>query len=230
VIEPADLASFELRAKVKGELRKRMRSLRAALSSSMVAERSARIVAAVVATPEWASARTVALFWPMIERHEVDVRPLAALARAAGKNVFYPRVSDDDGSMVLARVDDDAMLVAGSLGAMGAPESAAVATSGDVDLVLVPALAIDLGGHRLGYGRGYYDRLLPSFVPPGRAIAVAFDFQLLAEIPTTPGDVPVDFVVTDARTFVPGDASTIETRTVAPSSAEDGVRTIARPR
>lgn len=207
-----------------------MRSVRGALSPAAAAERSARIVATVTQTSAWAASRGIALFWPMIERREVDLRPLAGLARAAGKNVFYPRVNDEDGTMVLARVDDDDALIAGPLGAMGAPPEASAASASDVDLVLVPALAVDLAGHRLGYGRGYYDRLLPTFVPPGRAIVVAFDFQLIAEIPTTPGDVPVGLVITDARTFVPGDASTIETREVAASTAENGVRTIARPR
>jgi 5-formyltetrahydrofolate cyclo-ligase len=65
----------------------------------------------------------------------------------------------------------------------------------------VPALAADPRGHRIGYGAGYYDRALPSYVPPAATFVVVFDFQLLAEVPCTEGDVPVDRIVTDARTL-----------------------------
>jgi 5-formyltetrahydrofolate cyclo-ligase len=68
-----------------------------------------------------------------------------------------------------------------------------------VDLVLVPALAVAPSGHRLGYGAGFYDSLLPDVCPPAKALAVAYDFQLLVEVPTLPHDVPCDFIVTDAR-------------------------------
>jgi 5-formyltetrahydrofolate cyclo-ligase len=64
---------------------------------------------------------------------------------------------------------------------------------------VVPALAVDPRGHRVGYGAGFYDRTLPRFVPPAVSIAVAFDFQLAVEVPTTEGDVAVSWIVTDAR-------------------------------
>ena len=66
-------------------------------------------------------------------------------------------------------------------------------------MIVVPALAVDPRGHRIGYGAGYYDRTLPRFAPPAVRRAVAFDFQLVAEVPSTEGDVAVDWIVTDAR-------------------------------
>jgi 5-formyltetrahydrofolate cyclo-ligase len=68
----------------------------------------------------------------------------------------------------------------------------------------VPALAIDPSGHRIGYGAGYYDRTLPRFAPPAIAIAVAFDFQLVSEVPATPSDVRVGWLATDARVLDAG--------------------------
>jgi 5-formyltetrahydrofolate cyclo-ligase len=68
----------------------------------------------------------------------------------------------------------------------------------DVGIVLVPALAVDERGHRIGWGKGFYDRLLP-LVPDAVRIALVFDFQLVAEVPDTPGDERVDYVVTDSR-------------------------------
>jgi 5-formyltetrahydrofolate cyclo-ligase len=73
------------------------------------------------------------------------------------------------------------------------------AVRGEVEAVVVPALAADPSGHRIGYGAGYYDRTLPRFAPPAVAVAVVFDFQLVAEVPTTDGDVRVDWIVTDTR-------------------------------
>ncbi|MGC4070760.1 MAG: 5-formyltetrahydrofolate cyclo-ligase [Polyangiaceae bacterium] len=69
---------------------------------------------------------------------------------------------------------------------------------GEVDVVIVPALAVTLDGLRLGYGSGFYDVTLPDVCPPARSIVVAYDFQRLVEIPTEPHDRRCDFVVTDA--------------------------------
>ena len=70
----------------------------------------------------------------------------------------------------------------------------------DIDLILVPALAIDSRGQRIGYGEGYYDRLLPALARAFK-VATTYDFQLLVEIPNTAHDAPVDCLVTDARTL-----------------------------
>ena len=82
------------------------------------------------------------------------------------------------------------------------PASPTEAGRGELDVVVVPAIAIDPTGHRIGYGAGYYDRTIPLFAPPGVAIGVAYDFQLIAEVPFTPHDVAVTHIVTDERTMV----------------------------
>ena len=78
------------------------------------------------------------------------------------------------------------------------PPDAPEAQRGDIDLVVVPALAVAVTGHRIGYGAGYYDATLPDVRPPALAVIVAFDFQLLAELPSEADDVACDLVVTDA--------------------------------
>ena len=67
--------------------------------------------------------------------------------------------------------------------------------------MVVPAIAVDPTGHRIGYGAGYYDRTLPRFAPPAVSIAVAFDWQLVAEVPAMPDDIRCAAVVTDTRTI-----------------------------
>ena len=70
--------------------------------------------------------------------------------------------------------------------------------------MIAPALAVDSRGHRLGYGRGFYDRLLAT-MPGVTTVAVAYDFQLIGEVPTTEHDVALGWVVTDRRAFRAGD-------------------------
>ncbi|MFO0669178.1 MAG: 5-formyltetrahydrofolate cyclo-ligase [Polyangiaceae bacterium] len=190
-----------IRRKVKAELRKRMRGVRKAAPIEACLERSKKIVAALLAEPAVASARAVALFWPIEERHEVDLRGLDASLRARGAQLFYPALDPETRVMTFRRVDDVAVLAEAGFGFAEPPLDAPEATT--LDVIVVPALAVDDRGHRLGYGAGFYDRTLPRFCPPAKAIVVAFDYQLIAEVPITEGDVATDLVVTDARVLVP---------------------------
>jgi 5-formyltetrahydrofolate cyclo-ligase len=197
----------ELAERAKRELRKRMRALRAAYPATARAQRSARIVSRLLALPEVARARSIASFWPIEDRGEVDLRALDEALRAAGKSLYYPGFARDDGGR--ERTDLRLTESASELASLGQrfsepPAEARSASRGQVDLIVVPALALAANGYRLGYGLGYYDSLLPDFRPPAVAVAVAFDFQLLAELPALEHDVPCDIVVTDSRTIVVG--------------------------
>ena len=190
-----------LRQRVKAELRKRMRGLRKTLPASACAERSARIVGRLLELEPLAAARAVALFWPIEERHEVDLRALDSRLRERGARVAYPAVDPETGAMTFRFAEHPDAMVEQGFGfrepALREPEAA----PGDVDVVVVPALAVDPRGHRIGYGAGYYDRALPRFVPPAVSVAVAFDFQLVAELPETEHDVTAQWIVTDTRTL-----------------------------
>ena len=188
-----------LRRRVKAELRKRMRGLRKALPASACTERSARIIERLVGLEPIARARTVALFWPIEERHKVDLRALDARLRERGARVAYPGIDPETHAMTFRFVEQTDTMQTLGFGfrepALGAPEAA----PGELEAIVVPALAADPRGHRIGYGAGYYDRALPRFAPPAVSAAVAFDFQLVAEVPSLEGDVTVGWVVTDTR-------------------------------
>jgi 5-formyltetrahydrofolate cyclo-ligase len=194
----------ELAARAKKQLRARMRALRAAHPEKARAERSARVVERVTALPEWVAAQSVALFASLVDGGEVDLGALDRAARASGKRVFYPTIERRGvrEHTALAETRDASELLARGRRFAEPPEGALRAERGDVDLVVVPALAVAATGHRLGYGGGFYDALLPDFCPPAVAVVVAFDFQLLAELPIEAHDVPCAVVVTDARTLV----------------------------
>src|SRR5687767_10475539 len=195
----------ELARAAKQELRKRLRALRGAYPVSALQLRSRSIVERALALPRFTSAGSVALFFPLLERQEVDLRALDAAARRQGKRVYYPFLEQrGDVSMtglrLTSKLED---LAERGQRFLEPPADAPVAARGDVELVFVPALAVAPSGHRLGYGMGFYDALLPDFRPPALAVAVAYDFQLLVELPSLPHDVPCDVVLTDSRSLLP---------------------------
>jgi 5-formyltetrahydrofolate cyclo-ligase len=191
-----DLPEKELRRGAKALMRRRFRSRRAGLPANAVAERSAAIVERLMAHETVAAARAVALFWP-IERHkEVDLRQVDARLRERGCAVAYPEIDPQTDVMTFRLATPDAML-ATAMGFLAPPPSAPEAPS--LDVVVVPGIAFDPQGYRIGYGAGYYDRALPRYCPPAVPIGVAFDFQLATDLPRTEHDVPVACIVTDRR-------------------------------
>jgi 5-formyltetrahydrofolate cyclo-ligase len=197
-VDPVDPGlELELRYRAKAALRKRARALRNSIPRDAVAERSARIAARIEGLPAIAPAREVALFWPIEGRNEVDLRPLDARLRAQGKRIAYPSIDPDTRVMTFRLVDDPASLEERGLGFREPDPAAPEAAS--LDVVIVPALQIDPRGHRIGYGAGFYDRTIPRFCPPAVAVAVAFSFQLIPEVPITEGDVAVSLIVTDEK-------------------------------
>jgi len=207
-LDPKLVAEMGVRAKVA--LRQRAKALRGAYPAATLAEKSARIVTRVAELPAFEAARSIALFWPMLEKKEVDLRGLDALARAAKKAVFYPgftRTVAGELATDLRRTESVAELAPGTHRFWEPPAGAPAAGRGDVDLIVVPALAAAVSGHRLGFGMGFYDSMLPDFRPPALAVVVAFDFQLLAELPVEPHDVACDAVVTEERSVLVASAA-----------------------
>lgn len=194
-LAPEDVIRF----KVKAELRKRIRGVRKTAPLEACAARSVKIVSALESLAVVTSAKSAALFWPIVEKHEVDLRPFDAALRARGVRVAYPSIDPDSGDMVFRFVSDPRDLAERGYGFEEPSPEAPVVLGTELDIVIVPAIAVDPVGHRIGYGAGYYDRTLPKYAPPAVAIAVVYDYQLIAEVPTTEGDVAVAWVVTDER-------------------------------
>jgi 5-formyltetrahydrofolate cyclo-ligase len=197
-----------LRRRVKVELRKRMRGLRGAMPAAASAEKSARIIERLLALEAVRGASSVALFWPLVVRREVDLRAADAALRSRGATVAYPALQED-GVLQFRFVDDLEAMEPHALGFLEPPPHATPAAPGQLDAIVVPALAVDPRGHRIGYGAGHYDRTLPAYASAAR-IAVAFDFQLVADVPDTEGDVAVQWIVTEARTLEASPAAAID--------------------
>ena len=193
----------EIARRVKAELRDRMKSVRRALGPDARAVRSAKIAERVLALPAWSRAGTIAVFVPM--RTEVDVSLLERAAREDGKRVAAPRMVPpydgapiNDWSLELRVLEDGVDPIESGHMVREPPATAPRVPFEDVELILVPALAFGQDGSRLGYGAGHYDGLLPKCTHAAR-VGVAFDFQLIAEVPEEPRDARVHTIVTDAR-------------------------------
>ncbi len=202
---PHSSAEQELRRRVKRELRKRARGVRKATPLDAIAARSARVVERLVELDAIRAARSVALFWPIEIEHEVDLRALDTALRLRGVRVAYPALergaSPDErtGRMTFHFVDDTRELAVRGGGFAEPPVGAAPLGEGlrELDVIVVPALALDPAGQRIGYGAGFYDRALAEVAI--LKVGVIFDFELQSEVPATDGDVAVDWVITDAR-------------------------------
>jgi len=153
--------------------------------------------------PSFLRAHTVLL--TLAFRSEWDTLPLVRAALAAGQTVAVPRVDSDTRMLSLHALTDPATEIVP--GYRGIPEPRPDARTIDADLidwVLVPGVAFDLDGRRLGYGGGYYDRLLPRLRPGVARVAGAFDIQIVAQVPSAPHDITVDAIVTETQTLTIG--------------------------
>lgn len=182
----------------KQALRAAVLAARDAIPADAHARLSAAIVARTAALPAFAAARTVLLTLPF--RSEWDSRELARDVIASGRRCVLPRVDRDARVLALHAVADLAVDVAP--GHLGIPEPRTACASvapAEVDFVLVPGVAFDAEGRRLGYGGGFYDRLLPLLRPDAVLVAGAFDEQLVEAVPAAGHDVRVPLVVTPTR-------------------------------
>ncbi len=191
----------------KEGLRKEILARRSALSEAETREMSDRVLARVRALPAWAGAREVLTYMPV--RGEVDVAGLLPELWARGTRVLLPRCRPGErGVMDLACATCLEDLAPGAYGIPEPdPASCPLVPDAAPDLVLVPGVAFDRRGFRLGFGAGFYDRFLAAGRAPsggGRPpllVGPCYGFQLCEALPVDPWDVPVHVVVTEDSTL-----------------------------
>jgi 5-formyltetrahydrofolate cyclo-ligase len=196
---PDGAASGKLLDAKRG-LRARILRERDATPAEDRATASASIAALLLAREDFASSKTVLLTLPF--GSEWDTRALLRAALAGAKTVALPRVNLATRMLdicAITRLEHDA-----APGYRGIPEPGAhceLLGVASIDWVLVPGVAFDRTGHRIGYGGGYYDRLLPLLRADAHRVAGAFELQLVDHVPAASHDVAVDAVVTEARSI-----------------------------
>ena len=182
----------------RGALRERARRLRDAIPAADRARWSAQVCARARRLPAAAGAETVMVYVSF--RSEVETAGLIDELRRTHR-VAAPRVAD--AGRMDAMLLSDQPLMRSRLGIMEPPATAAVVEPAAIDAVLVPGLAFDAHGYRLGYGGGYYDRFLARCARALR-IGLAFEAQMVESVRPHARDQPLDHVVTERRTIDAG--------------------------
>ena len=171
----------------KKELRALIKSLKKQHTKEQLLEQSEQILAKLELHPAFIAAQRVMLYSALPD----EVQTQAFLERwHLSKTIILPTVVGDD--IIPVEYAKDTDFVVGDFNIL---EPQNEPYTGDFDLIVVPGMAFDNEGHRLGRGRGYYDRFLAQH-PHTRTIGLCFDFQLVPEVPSEPHDRPIDEVLT----------------------------------
>lgn len=179
----------------KEALRRQLLPKRAALTGR--AEKDRAICGHILALPQWQGAKRVLLY--LNTPQEPGTRALALAALAAGKEVYAPVCGEEEGRMAFFRFTDLAQLRAGKWGIQEPPQGMPLPGKGAAELCLVPGLAFDRRGSRLGYGKGYYDRFLAAREID--TVGMCYEGFFLESLPAGRTDKRVGRVATEAGIF-----------------------------
>jgi 5-formyltetrahydrofolate cyclo-ligase len=184
----------------KQRLRQQMRGKRRGLSAAAVAAGSERIAMHFCAWPLYHAAATVMFYLAMPDEPQTERLIDDALNR--GKQVCVPLLTPKYGEMTAARITGFDCLITGKLGLrMPDPAKAQIVLPATIDLVVVPGVAFDAAGNRLGMGAGYYDRFLAG-TQRGTYLGLSWFFQLTEELPYDEHDIRMHYLLTEGG-FLP---------------------------
>ena len=181
-------------AEEKSELRRRMRELRSAVPEAERLRRSAEAALLLLSTPEAERAGTAFVFHSF--GSEISTANVIEELSVRGVRLALPVLTD--GTLMAAAYRPGDPLVASGYGALEPRERRAIEPSA-FDLIVVPGLAFDPAGHRLGYGGGYFDGFLPRARRDAARIGFGFELQVVPEVPHDSRDERLDAVVTEGR-------------------------------
>jgi 5-formyltetrahydrofolate cyclo-ligase len=179
-------------AERKAALRERMRQVRAAIPQAGRARLAARVEERLFSMPEVRRARIVMLFASF--GSEIPTEAIVRRLDAEGRTVLLPFVADDELGAARYRPGDP--ITASALGPME-PAARVPFHPSEIDVVILPGLAFDGRGGRLGYGGAHYDRYLARLPAAALRVGIAFHQQVVDEVPADLRDELVDVVVTD---------------------------------
>jgi len=193
----------------KERLRKQFLERRREMTFEDVWAKSAVIQKKLVESPFFKNARNIALYSSI--QNEVLTDDIFTSARQSGKTVCYPRVFGDAVEMEFLPVGSLDELSPGAFdirepvpvkeekSGKSGHEASGVIDPGELDLIVIPGVAFDITGGRLGFGKGFYDRALSGTRCP--FVAMAYEFQIMDFIPTESFDVRMDSIITEKRSI-----------------------------
>lgn len=170
-----------------------MRQKRRSLTKETAEKNGRRIAELLFSLPEFKSADTVMLYMASFKEPSTDDILRRALSE---KRAVIPISNTDTHTVTPSYIKSEDELIRGAYG-IREPEKVCPAALSDIDMILVPGIAFDSRGARIGFGEGYYDRLLADF--HGTKVGICHDFQLLPAIPSLPHDSRMDIIITEKR-------------------------------
>ncbi len=176
----------------KAAMRVHARAARQAIPAEERVPLSRAACERLLSLPRIASASTVLAYAASSE--EIDPLPAVESLRLSGCLIVYPRVTGP-GALTLHLIESEAALENGAYGLREPGAGAPSVKTDDIDLVIVPGVAFDASGHRLGYGAGFYDRLLAR-MPHAYSVGLAYDGQIVPALPAEEHDRRLDVIVT----------------------------------
>lgn len=174
----------------KSALRKRIKDMKRQFSDKELEELSLPIISRLFAHPATISSKTILMYYSLPD--EVNTHHAINQLVQSGKTVLLPRVVDGE-NMEMRVYEKPGDLAPGYYGIME-PTGKTYTAYDNIDVAVVPGMAFDSQGHRLGRGKGYYDRFLPKAARAYK-IGVCFDFQKQNCIPADSHDIAMDCVI-----------------------------------
>ena len=181
----------------KQELRSKMKKERNALDAGFVKKASETICSRFTKTKLYTDAKTIAVY--MSIKNEVDLSGIIQQAFKDGKKVVVPVIDPDTDEIFTAYMKPEDSLKQGVFG-IPEPKDAVRADINSVDVMLVPGLAFGYSGARIGWGRGYYDRLTTDI--GAVLVGVAYEFQIHGTMETEPHDVKMHYIIDESEMVV----------------------------
>jgi len=185
----------------KEEWRQQFREYRRSLSEEAYRAWSALIGQRTLAHPSVVDASIVHVYWPQVDRGEVDTRPLITALRANDVTVVLPVVTSYDPKhrSMEQRVYEGRRSLTANRWGIPEPVDGPLVPPQDTDVLLVPALGASRTGARIGQGAGYYDAFLASVEAP--RIGLVYDACVVPSVPTDSHDVPLSTIITERRSI-----------------------------
>jgi 5-formyltetrahydrofolate cyclo-ligase len=185
----------------KDEIRQEILTRRLGLSDTEVSEKSRAICNRLISDNAFAAASTIGLYWPI--KNEVLTEPVVRAAASGHKRVGFPLVRAEDRALIYIEVDDPADMAPGTYG-IREPRFVRerIIPVEELGLIVIPGVAFDTRGYRIGYGGGYFDRLLTGRSVTATCVAPAFDIQMVDRVPHEEYDRKVDVIFTESRVIM----------------------------
>ena len=182
------------RQQAKRKMRELLSQKRRILTQEMVRENSDKVVALVEQLPAFQTAKTVLIYYPT--RNEIDV--LSLIKKYKSTKTFLFPVVHRRGMTVCPYEGNDKM----HRGKYNIPEPTTAPYAGKIDLTIVPGLAFDVKGNRLGRGGGYYDRFISATKSQSLLVGVGYDFQIVDKVPTNLFDKHMNYVISPTKGII----------------------------